>query len=128
MSDEHRYEKLAGVHPALGLNVRKVFAAMEALGFHMIVTDGLRTTQQQKALYAKGRTLPGPIVTHADGDVKKSKHQEGRAVDCCFLINGQPSWADTLPWALYGQMANVLGCNWGGDWETFKDKPHIELP
>ena len=32
-----------------------------------------------------------------------------------------------MPWTLYGRMATSLGLTWGGDWVSFKDKPHIEL-
>lgn len=122
------HDKLTGVHPALALYVRRILDAMKALGFEMMVTDGLRTTAQQKALYAQGRTTPGHIVTYADGDMRKSKHQTGHAVDCCFVVGGSPSWAESNPWALYGAMARALGLMWGGDWDAPKtDRPHVEL-
>lgn len=49
------------------------------------IVYGKRTTQQQKNLYAKGRTAPGVIITNADGVKKKSKHQE--------IIKGEGSHA-----------------------------------
>lgn len=105
---------------------------MEALGFPMIVTSTVRTTDQQQALYAKGRTTPGPIVTNADGVIKTSNHQAkadgwGHAVDCAFLINGTPSWDLRLPWATYGACGKALGLQWGGDWNSLVDLPHLEL-
>lgn len=125
--------KLDGVHPVLVEKVERLRLALEALGFRLLVTDGLRTTAEQQALYAKGRTAPGPIVTNADGVVTRSNHQThadgfGHAVDCCFLVDGVPSWAETLPWRCYGEMAKALGLHWGGDWVTRQDRPHIELP
>ena len=48
---------------------------MEALGWPMFVVEGVRTTKRQQEHYAKGRTKPGKIVTHADGVRKKSDHQ-----------------------------------------------------
>ena len=108
--------------------------AMLDLGFPMMVTDTLRTKEEQQALYAKGRTKPGPIVTYVDGVTKKSNHQAkeegglGRAVDCCFVVDGKPSWDHRLPWKLYGAMAETLGLRWGGSWKTLVDLPHIELP
>lgn len=124
-------DKLAGVHPALRAIVLRVLSAMSELGHPMMVTDGVRTDDQQKALYAQGRTAPGKIVTNADGVLKRSNHQVhadglGHAVDCCFLVNGKPSWADEHPWRLYGEAAKALGATWGGEFTTIVDRPHIE--
>lgn len=128
-----RIEKLAGVHPRLIEVVKRICFAMHELGFDMIVTDGVRTVAQQQALFAQGRSQPGAVVTNADGIVKKSNHQPhadglGHAVDMCFLVDGQPSWDEHLPWALYGAMAKSQGCVWGGDWKSITDRPHVELP
>jgi peptidoglycan L-alanyl-D-glutamate endopeptidase CwlK len=120
-------EKLLGVHPVLALKVRRILDAMRALGFEMIVTDGVRTTQEQQALWRRGRTEPGKKVTNADGVTTISKHQTRRAVDCCFLVNGVASWAESNPWALYGAMARAIGLTWGGDFTSIKDRPHVEL-
>jgi peptidoglycan L-alanyl-D-glutamate endopeptidase CwlK len=113
--------------------VSRVFDAMAALGFSMMVTDGVRTEARQRALYAQGRTEPGPIVTKADGIVKKSNHQVkddgmGHAVDCCFVVDGEPSWDAREPWAAYGACAQAVGLKWGGSWESLHDLPHVELP
>jgi peptidoglycan LD-endopeptidase CwlK len=118
---------LKGVHPALALRVRKILDAMRALGFEMIVTDGVRTTEEQQALWRRGRTAPGPKVTNADGITTISKHQTRRAVDCCFMVDGTASWAESNPWALYGAMARAIGLVWGGDFTSIKDRPHVEL-
>jgi peptidoglycan L-alanyl-D-glutamate endopeptidase CwlK len=78
--------------------------------------------------------MPGPIVTNADGVVRRSNHQLhadgcGHAVDCTFLgANGKPQWVDSDPWAVYGACAKLLGLVWGGDWHSIQDRPHIELP
>ena len=123
--------KLDGVHPVLVEKVKRILHASAELGHPMIVTDGVRTLAQQQALYAKGRTAPGKIVTKADGVRAKSNHQVkgdgfGHAVDCCFLVDGKATWEG--PWDLYGAMARSLGLTWGGDWKRFVDRPHIELP
>ena len=131
--------KLAGVHPDLVRKVHTILGAMAARGYPMIVTDGVRTAQQQIMLYAKGRSAPGRIVTHADGLKKRSNHQVrlppslyagfGCAVDCCFLDEkGRPTWDIRYPWADYGAEARALGLVWGGDWKALRDMPHIELP
>lgn len=121
------------VAPPLRDGIPKILTAMAALGYPMLVTDTLRTAEEQAALYAQGRTTPGPIVTNADGIIKKSNHQAhsdglGHAVDCAFLVNGQPSWDARLPWKTYGACAEALGFIWGGAWNSLHDLPHVELP
>jgi len=118
--------------PRLRDGVPKILAAMSALGFPMMVTDTLRTTEEQRALYAQGRTVPGPIVTKADGVIQRSNHQPhadgfGHAVDCCFVVDGHASWDGRLPWKAYGALAEALGFAWGGNWQSLHDLPHIEL-
>jgi peptidoglycan L-alanyl-D-glutamate endopeptidase CwlK len=131
-------KRLEGVHPDLAKKIQQILEAMASLGHPMMVTDGVRTTTAQQALYAQGRTKPGKIVTYADGVVKKSNHQAksdgfGHAVDCCFAVDvdgdgpDDPSWDVTHPWRLYGEMAVTLGLEWGGNWAKLVDKPHVEL-
>lgn len=127
-------DKLHGVHPILVAKVGQIQMAMTELRFPMVVTDGVRTDAQQAALYAQGRTAPGPVVTHADGVQHRSNHQThadgyGHAVDMAFLdTNGRPSWDDSYPWALYGAMGKALRLVWGGEFTTIPDRPHLELP
>lgn len=125
--------RLLGTAPALQEKVERVLEAMKALGFPMMVVEGLRTQERQQELWAQGRTKPGPIVTYRDGVTKRSEHQAkgdglGYAVDCCFLVDGKPSWDLRLPWKVYGEAAKALGLVWGGDWTSLVDLPHIELP
>jgi peptidoglycan L-alanyl-D-glutamate endopeptidase CwlK len=125
-------DKLGGVHPKLREKVERVRDAMAALGFPMIVTDGVRTDDEQAALYAQGRTAPGRIVTNADGFTHRSNHQLhadgcGHAADLAFLVDGKASWDESLPWSCYGACAKAVGLAWGGDFITIKDRPHVEL-
>lgn len=121
---------LATVDPVLAEKVRRVLAAMAALGFVLVATDGRRTTAQQRRLFAQGRTTPGKIVTSLDGVTKRSKHQDGWAVDCCFAdLTTGALWKPTYtgPWEAYGMCAEAVGLIWGGTWRI-RDRPHVELP
>lgn len=125
-----------GLHQTLIVRIRRVLEAMSALGFPMKVTSGLRTVGQQQALYASGRTRPGPIVTHADGVLKVSNHQAGSdgvgaAVDCAFqgpdpYLAKDARQSATL-WACYGAMVEAVGLVWGGRFSTISDRTHAEL-
>lgn len=129
-------DRRQGLNPALLEKVDRVLAAMSALGHPMKIVQGLRTVQEQQALFAQGRTLPGKRVTKCDGVVNKSNHQAaadglGHAVDCAFVDDKatpeDETWSDKSPWAVYGACARAVGLKWGGDWAD-PDRPHIELP
>lgn len=107
-----------------------MLAAMASLGHPMKIVQGLRTVEEQQALFAQGRTKPGKRVTNCDGVRKKSNHQAkedglGGAVDCAFLKDGAVVWDG--PWPAYGEAAKAVGLGWGGDWKDPVDRPHIEL-
>lgn len=124
-------DRRQGLHPTLLTKLDRVLAAMAALGFPMEIVQGVRTAEQQQALYAQGRTVPGKTVTNCDGVAKKSNHQPaadgyGHAVDCAFVVDGRVTWDG--PWAAYGANAVAVGLVWGGNWKAILDRPHVELP
>lgn len=96
------------------------------------ITQGLRTFQEQDALYAQGRTTAGKKVTNAKGG--QSIHCYGLAVDIGFIINGKPSWETKADWDKdkqsdwmeVVQIFKNYKWSWGGDWKSFKDMPHFE--
>ena len=127
---------LEGIHPDL---VKVIKESIKETPVDFTVTDGVRTTAQQKALYAKGRTAPGGVVTNADGVKNKSNHQSkadgfGHAVDLYPYVDGKIDFNDThghLP-AIAAHIKATAKCmgikiGWGGDWKGSWDKPHFEL-
>lgn len=91
---------------------------------------GLRTYEEQDALYAQGRTKPGNKVTNAPGG--SSWHNFGLAVD--LVEDGDPnkagvqwSWAKSADFLRIGDKAKQVGLDWGGFWKSLKDYPHVEL-
>ena len=111
--------RLEGVHPDLVRVVKKA-AAMSSLDF--TVLEGRRTVERQKQLMASGATR-----------TLRSRHLTGHAVDLAPMVGNEIRW----DWPLYRQLAPIiknaaLACNvpleWGGDWRTFKDGPHWQLP
>lgn len=111
--------RLEGVHPDL---VKVVRRAIELTTVDFMVTEGLRTRERQRQLVNAGasRTM-------------NSRHITGHAVDVAALVDGEVRW----DWPLYAtiskafkQAANELGVpiTWGGDWKSFRDGPHYEIP
>jgi hypothetical protein len=124
-------ERLAKVHPAVATRARAMIELLAHAGIQIMVTQGLRTWEEQDALYAKGRTV-APIgnkyvVTKAKGG--QSFHNFGLAVDIVILdAMGKTDWDVNHPgWAAASKAGKSVGFEWGGDWTGFKDLPHYQL-
>jgi peptidoglycan L-alanyl-D-glutamate endopeptidase CwlK len=88
------------------------------------VTQGLRTWDEQDALWAIGHTSPGTPVTNAKGG--ESWHNYGCAIDVAPFVNDQkPDWNEQHPvWPRIVQIGESLGLRSGISW---KDEPHFQL-
>ena len=111
--------RLAGVHPRLQAIV-KLAITISTVDF--AVLEGVRTIERQKELLAKGASK-----------TMRSRHLTGHAVDLGAIVDGQVRW----DWPLYDQLAIAMGqaahqlgtpIEWGGDWTSFRDGPHFQLP
>lgn len=120
-------DRLSKVFPPLAAKMEKLIALCEAAGVDLLVTQSLRTVEEQNALFAQGRTLPGKRVTNARGG--QSYHNFGLAVDVVPLDSlGKADWDASHPaWETMGQLAESIGLEWGARWKTFKDIPHLQL-
>ena len=111
--------RLEGIHSDL----RKVMdRAIATTDIDFTVLEGMRTMSRQRKLVASGasRTL-------------RSRHLTGHAVDIAPLVDGKVSW----DWPIYHRLAPTIKkaaqdvgvkIEWGGDWRSFKDGPHWQLP
>lgn len=116
--------RLLLVNPKLREKVEQLLEMAKMAGFTLLVTQGLRTFAEQNELFAQGRSRPGKIVTNAKGG--NSFHNFGLAVDFCFIVNGEASWQDSL-YKNIGIWAHLVGLEWGGNWKSIKDFPHVQL-
>ena len=117
---------LAGLKPEVAAKVRHVVNQMRAVGQKLEVVQGTRTSAEQDKLYAQGRTEPGKKVTNARGG--ESYHNYGLAADVVPL-NGsnQPDWSGgSVGWEGIGQIGKNNGLEWGGDFKSIKDRPHLQ--
>ena len=115
---ERSKAKLQGVDPRL---VKIAEIALQRSPFDFGITEGLRTAERQKQLVAEGKS-----------QTLRSRHLLGRAIDFVVYINGKPNWdLDNYQKVaqVFKQVAAEEGIEieWGGDWKTFKDGPHIQL-
>lgn len=112
--------RLSKIHPDLQKVVQR---AINISDTDFIVGEGIRTIERQRELYNKGASK-----------TMNSRHLTGHAVDLIALDEaGVVSW----DWEYYysievamKQAAKDVGVTieWGGDWKTFKDGPHYQLP
>lgn len=123
---EKAEKKLQGLHPTLAAKARQLITLAFKEGINIIITQGYRSTEEQDALYAQGRTKPGKIVTQVKGG--HSYHNYGLAFDFAVLdANGKINWNVDKRWKRVGALGKSLGLEWGGDWTKFKDYPHFQL-
>lgn len=117
-------DRLEGVHPDL---IKVVERAAQTTAVPFTVLEGLRSVERQRRLVAKGAstTMNSRHIPDARGI--------GHAVDLGALDNGEISWS----WPLYYKIADAMKAasaelgipvEWGGDWKSFKDGPHWQLP
>jgi len=110
--------------------VSQVEALLTPKGVTVEVISGLRSWAAQAALFASGRTRPGPIVTKARPG--SSWHNYGLAIDLGLFKNGvyldekNPALADKL-YAEIGALAGKLGIEWAGNWRSFQETPHFQV-
>ena len=123
--DQSSANRLDKVHPELKKRVTQLIENLAGQSMDVRVVQGLRTFAEQDALYEQGRTKPGKRVTNAKGG--QSNHNYGLAVDLCPFKNGNPDWNDTAGFKAIGSEAKKLGLEWGGDWTSLKDMPHVQL-
>ena len=111
--------RLKGVHPDL---VKVVERAIQITTVDFTVLEGVRDPQRQRTLVDSGAS-----------QTLNSRHITGHAVDLGAWVDDQVDWS----WPLYHKIAAAMKeaakqvgvpIEWGGDWRTFKDGPHFQLP
>ena len=118
--------KVTGLHPKVADQLSIFLAEAKASGLNVAMHMGLRTAEQQDALYALGRTRPGSIVTNASAWM--SWHCFGLAADVVSKDEkGNSTWNDSCDWQEMGAMGKRFGFQWGGDWTRFPDLPHFQM-
>lgn len=111
-------EKLKGVKPSLVAVVKR---AIELTAVDFGISEGVRSLERQKQLYADKKSL-----------TLKSKHLTGDAVDVYAWVDGYVNWNyhyyETIAKAMFKAAEELgVGIVWGGDFKRLKDGVHFEL-
>lgn len=118
---------LEGVHPDL---VKVINHAITITPLDFMVIEGARTKAKQIEYYkaGKSKTIKGGRHVPENNRVKLS-----HAVDLGAFVDGKLTWEwkyyETLAKAIK-ESAKAVGVpiEWGGDWKSFKDGVHFQLP
>lgn len=120
--------KLRKVHPDLVKVVTRAAVIINDPSFGFVITCGIRTIEEQRKLMAAKATR-----------TMRSRHLPGKktglshAIDFAVTLDGKVKW----DWPLYARLAKIVkqaardvgvAIEWGGDWASFKDGPHYQLP
>jgi hypothetical protein len=105
------------VAPEFRARLERVIERMESeFGYKVEVVETYRSQARQNALFAQGRTEPGPVVTWT----RASNHTAGRAAD--LVIDG--SYDNSVPYERLMRIAREEGLRTLGA----RDPGHVELP
>lgn len=116
--------KITDLHPCLQRGAKELIRRMAAYGYPMGISSTYRDNESQNALYAQGRTKPGSIVTNAKGG--QSIHNYRLAFDIFLNIRGQ-EYSNSAFFDLAGKIWTEMGGEWGGNWKSFVDRPHMQF-
>lgn len=116
-------QHLQGVDPALLRIIEAIRGTLPPdFGFQVGESGGLRDEATQRALVNRGSST-----------TMNSLHRTGSAVDLIPTINGQAQLNDDAAYSVLSQAMLRAGeslgtpLEWGGNWQSFVDKPHYQL-
>ena len=124
--------RLAVVHPLLAQRIRSMADLLAGENINIRVVQGLRTWQEQAALYDEGRDEDGNVVDKSkvvtNAKAGTSWHNYGLAVDVAPFDGGIPDWNASHPaWKRIVAVGESVGLILGSTWRTFPDWPHFQM-
>lgn len=128
--------RIGAVHPSLKEYTIELIKRCYNEGIYIQISSGFRSNEDQAYIYGQGRPnyiwngkkygSKGSIVSNAQPGT--SIHNYGLAIDY-FLVSddGNKSlWTVNEKWKRVAAIAKSVGFEWGGDWKSFKDYPHLQ--
>ncbi|MBD7946357.1 M15 family metallopeptidase [Psychrobacillus sp. Sa2BUA9] len=128
--------RIGAVHPSLKEYTIELIKRCYNEGIYIQISSGFRSNEDQAYIYGQGRPnyiwngkkygSKGSIVSNAQPGT--SIHNYGLAIDY-FLVSNDGSkslWVVNEKWRRVAAIAKSMGFEWGGDWKSFKDYPHLQ--
>ncbi|MCZ8533840.1 M15 family metallopeptidase [Psychrobacillus psychrodurans] len=128
--------RIGAVHPSLKEYTIELIKRCYNEGIKIQISSGFRSNEEQAYIYGQGRPnyiwngkkygSKGSIVSNAMPGT--SVHNYGLAIDY-FLVSddGNKSlWTVNDKWRRVAAIAKSMGFEWGGDWKSFEDYPHLQ--
>jgi len=120
-------KRLIGVEQVL-VNIIESAIFNSPYAFQIAWMGGTRTKFEQRDLFNDNKSK-------CDGTIKISEHQKGLAFDIiCYDEDGKLTWdvdvfTTVAHYILFvAETTYGIDLEWGGDWKSFKDRPHFQLP
>lgn len=135
--------RMGAVHPSLKEYTIELIRRCYAEGIRVQISSGYRSKEEQAQIYGQGRAsfiYNGKQYGRLKDDNGKqlsivsnakpgtSIHNYGLAIDY-FLVSedGNDSlWTVNEDWKRVAAIAKLMGFEWGGDWSSFRDYPHLQ--
>ncbi|WLR52480.1 M15 family metallopeptidase [Bacillus tianshenii] len=129
---------MGAVHPVVKQKAIQLIKQAYSEGILLQISSGLRSFEDQARIYGQGRKSfwyngkdygnPSKSVV-SNAKPGQSVHNYGLAIDYCLVSSdGQRAlWTVNDKWKRVAAIGKSLGFSWGGDWENFKDYPHLQL-
>ncbi|ATL46415.1 hypothetical protein COR50_04065 [Chitinophaga caeni] len=126
------------LHPHIRLHLDSILSAIQnklPAGHTAKVVSAYRTPEDQFIIYKKGRTFQGgkwvktgAVYTNIDGYTRLSRHNylPCLAIDI-GLFEGNTYLGNSNLYK-YVKQGTQFQMDWGGNWNSFKDLPHLEVP
>lgn len=128
--------RIGVVHPSLKEYTIELIKRCYEEGIYVQISSGFRSNEDQAYIYGQGRPnyiwngkkygSKGSVVSNAMPGM--SIHNYGLAIDY-FLVSddGNKSlWMVNDKWRRVAAIAKSMGFEWGGDWKSFRDYPHLQ--
>lgn len=119
----------ADLDPTFRAKLDAAFEQLHAQGWDPRVFEGARSQHRQAYLYGQGRpSFPvygrsGKVLTQL---LSASNHGSSPAI-AVDVISSSQGWNNMKFFEALGIAVKAQGLNWGGDWKSLRDYPHVEL-
>ena len=122
MKDNVSVTKIGTLHPAIRERMTAFIEDVEhTFGLTIRIVSTVRSLAEQQALWDKGRTMPGEIVTWAPPG--SSYHNYGLAADICPFKSDHSDLDWQYDFNKWKPLADKHGLKWGGDFPEGKKDP-----